>query len=90
MTEIPKYNYMAFIPEEVEKGLHLDLIKTLLDINNKSEDHFNEIHITTDSYCTIVEWVYIPIDRSYGGKFEFIDEDEYIEKWNSENKEKEN
>ena len=75
----PKYNSMAFTPEEVEKGMPQKLIQTLLDLNNLSEDHFNSMHITTDSYCTIVEWVWGPVDRSYGGHFEFVDENQYVE-----------
>lgn len=58
-------NTKAFIPEEVEQGLHLDLIKHLLDYNSKSKEYYYDIHITTDGYCTIVEWV----DRDHEGNF---------------------
>jgi len=51
-----KYNSMAFVPEELEKGMPQKLIQTLFELNQMSEYHFNEIHITTDTYCTIVEW----------------------------------
>ena len=90
MREVPKYNCMAFIPEEVDKGMVIDLINYLLDANKKSIDHFNEIHISTDSYCTIVEWIWKPLDNSYGGEFQFVDEDEYITKDEPEEELKEN
>ena len=80
MTNSNTYNHMAFVPEDVKKGMVNKLIKTLLEMNEKSEEHYNDIHITSDSYCTIVEWVWAPIDKSYGGEFQFVDEDEYIEK----------
>lgn len=67
------YNETCFTPEEVEKGMHLKLIDYLLSYNKDSEDNFNDIHITTDGYCTVVQW----IDRNYefddGGRFEFVD-----------------
>ena len=71
------YNSQAFTPEEVKKGLHLDLIKYLLDYNQKAEGYFNDIHIDTDGYCVIVEWV----TESYKdacSSFEFVDEDEVV------------
>ena len=39
------YNSQAFTPEEVKKGLHLDLISYLLDYNSKADGYFNDIHI---------------------------------------------
>ena len=64
-----EYNSMAFTPKEVEKGLHLGLLSFLLDYNSKSEDHYNDIHITTDGYCTIIEWSHNPFSDEWGGKF---------------------
>ena len=58
-----QYNSQAFTPEECEKGLHLDLIKFLLEQSNKFENSYYEIHIDSDGYCTIVEWY----DRRYDG-----------------------
>jgi len=50
-------NSVTFTPEEVKKGLHLDLIKYLLDYTSKSETSFNDIHITTDdAHCCVIEW----------------------------------
>ena len=72
-----EYNSQAFTPEEVKKGLHLDLIKYLLDYNQKSEGYFNDIHIDTDGYCIIIEWV----TESYKeacSSFEFVGYDEEV------------
>ena len=69
-----EYNYQAFTPEEVEEGLHLDLLNYLLDHNKKNENQYYDIHITTDGYCTIIEWTNVNYDEKYGpdGKFEFV------------------
>lgn len=69
-----QYNSQAFTPNEVEKGLHLDLIKFLLEQSSKFEDSYYEIHIDSDGYCTIVEWY----DKRYDGQdcnegWQFID-----------------
>ena len=74
-------NSQAFTPEEVEQGLHIDLIRFLLDLSNKMKDSYFDIHITSDGYCTIVEWV----DVSYNfpgeeDKFVLLKGDEYIMK----------
>lgn len=74
-----EYNKKAFTPEEVEKGLHLDLIKYLLNYNLNSEDYYEDIHITTDGYCTIVEWCDVCRDKEIpSGSFEFVGEDQYV------------
>lgn len=69
-----EYNYQAFTPEEVEKGLHLDLLNYLLDHNKKNTDHYYDIHITTDGCCVIIEWTDVSYDQQYGpdGKFEYV------------------
>ena len=41
---------MAFTPEEVEAKEHLELLEFLIRRGC-------EIHVTNDSYCTIVEWI---------------------------------
>lgn len=72
-----EYNSQAFTPEEVKKGLHLDLIKYLLDYNQKADGYFNDIHIDTDGYCVIIEWV----TESYKeacSSFEFVGCDEEV------------
>ena len=70
------YNSASFAPEEVKKGLHLDLLQYLLSYNEKSEKNYNDIHITTDGYCVIIEWDQIPYDHSYGGTFQYVDSTE--------------
>lgn len=68
------YNSQAFTPEEVEQGLLQDLLNYLLDYNKKCESGYYDIHITSDSYCTIVEWVDVHYELQYEeGKFEFVD-----------------
>lgn len=63
MLLVREYNSQAFTPDEVEKGLHLDLIKFLLEQSSKFEDSYYEIHIDSDGYCTIIEWY----DKRYNG-----------------------
>ena len=68
-----EYNSQAFTPEEVKQGLLNDLLNYLLDYNKKCESGYYDIHICSDGYCTIVEW----IDLNYNfngeeGKFEFV------------------
>lgn len=75
------YNSVAFTPEEVKKGLHTNLIYYLLSFNSESEsDEYYEIHITSDGYCTIVEFEKIPYDHSFGGTFEYVDSDHRVMK----------
>ena len=72
------YNSQSFTPEEVAKGLHLELLKTLMSLSSKSDRHYNDIHITTDGYCTMVEWSSVPYSHEYGGTFQFVDEDHSV------------
>lgn len=77
MARTNSYNSQAFTPEEVKKGLHLDLINYLIDYNEKSDGYFNDIHITSDGYCTIIEWVCERHGEACTG-FEFVDHDEEV------------
>ena len=74
------YNSQAFTPEEVEKGLLQDLLNYLLDHNKKNDSQYYDIHITSDGYCSIVEWADVSYNQKYGpeGKFEFVDCDQVI------------
>ena len=72
------YNSMSFIPEEVKQGLHMKLIKYLLDYNKDCEQHYNDIHINNDGYWLIVEWASIPYDHAWGGSFQYVDFDEVV------------
>lgn len=73
------FNSKSFSPEEVEKGLHLDLIKYLLEYNSKAENCYEDIHITTDGYCLIVEWCEKSFDEAcQDGGFEYVDYNQVI------------
>ena len=73
------YNRQSFTPEEVEKGLHLDLLNYLLDHNKKSENQYYDIHITTDGYCTIIEWIDRPYNNDYDiESFEYVDSNKKV------------
>ena len=74
------YNYQAFTPEEVEQGLLQDLLNYLLSYNQKCNSDYYDIHITSDGYCSIVEWTDVSYESKYGpeGKFEFVDSDQVI------------
>lgn len=72
------YNSVAFSPEDVEKGYHQDLLDYLTDFNKKSDDDYYEIHITSDGYCMIIEFEKVPYSREFGGRFEYVDEDQCI------------
>lgn len=74
-----EYNYQAFTPEEVKKGLHLDLLNYLLEHNKKNENQYYDIHITTDGYCTIIEWTDINYQHEgEEGKFKYVPSDGYV------------
>lgn len=72
------YNSMSFTPREAE--LANQLIQYLLTYNKKSQEHYCDIHITTDGYCTTIEWESVPYNHEWGGKFVHINEDEDIYK----------
>ena len=74
-----RYNEEVFTPEDVEDGLMDDLIKYLKIHNEKSDRAYYDIHITSDGYCNIVQWVSVPYnDEHYNGEFVYIDEDQVI------------
>lgn len=68
-----QYNSQAFTPEECKKGLHLDLIKFLLEQSKKFEDSYYDIHIDNDGYCTIVEWYDKRFEDEDNEGFRFVD-----------------
>jgi len=73
-----KLNSTAFTPKEVEKGLHLKLIKHLLEESTELENSYNDIHITSDSYCIIIEWQQMSYEYDSGCGFKFIDEEHEV------------
>lgn len=74
-----EYNSMSFTPEEVKKGLHLKLLNTLLELNNEFEKGYNDIHMWTDGYCTIIDWQFVYFEEGYdAGKFVYKSEEEVV------------
>ena len=73
------YNYQAFTPDEVEKGLLQDLLNYLLEHNRKAEEQYYDIHISSDGYCTIVEWVDVNYQmQQEEGRFAFVPYNGYV------------
>lgn len=72
-----KFNSQAFTPEEVKLGLHFELLNCLLSYNAQATDYFNDIHIDSDGYCTIIEWVQESREEAFTS-FEYVGEDEVI------------
>ena len=74
-------NVRAFTPDEVEDGYLNDLLKYLMDHNDKNRERYYDIHITTDGFCQIVEWTDINYERDYEeGRFRYVDCDEVVMK----------
>lgn len=80
-----RYNQESFTPEEIKRGKHLKLLKTLFElerdalVDDTEADKAYDIHIWTDGYCLIVEWC----DRWFEsgvdtGHFEFVDENQVV------------
>lgn len=63
---------MAFTPENKENMKKL--LKFLVE-DYDSKEYYNEVHITNDGYCTIIEWDNVPFDGTYGGTFRYVDEE---------------
>lgn len=56
-------------------------LKVLLDYNAEGDnDDYNEIHIYQEEMLMIVEWNKVPYSHEWGGKFQYIDYDEYVMK----------
>lgn len=72
------YNSQSFTPEDVEKGLHLKLLNTLLELNKDLDRGYNDIHIWTDGFCTVIDWCFRYYEDGGEGRFEFVDADESI------------
>lgn len=75
------YNSQTFTPEQIANGELRDLIDYLMNFNIKSEKSFMDIHVTSDSYCQIVEWAEVHYDFQYEcGRFHYVNGDEEIYK----------
>ena len=76
-----KYNEIALTPEEVDKGLLIEWIKFLTKTSEELEDSYYDIHITSDGYCTIIQFNDVRFDSEQeSGRFEFVDCDEHVMK----------
>lgn len=71
-------NTMYFTPKDVEQGEFSRFLNMLMTL--ECEDVYNELHIWSDGYVTIVEWTQTTYDDDR--HFSFIDEDHYIASWN--------
>ena len=49
-------NRMTFLPQEVENGWANKLLDFLMAFNREAEDCAIDIRVSTDGYCTIIEW----------------------------------
>lgn len=68
-----KTNYQAFTPEEVKKGCFKKLLDALIELQ---KDMSIDIHITSDGYCIIMEWI-SKCDEDTAS-FRFVDSDQQI------------
>lgn len=69
-------NKMEFSPKDIDQGELTKFLNTLMNLD--CEHVYNEIHIWSDSYTTIVEWAQVP----YGSvQFQFVDDEHYMEKY---------
>lgn len=83
----PKFNEMAFLPDEVAAGMVSEFIQFLLNKDVKytklcrkhgqEPDKYTEFHIMSDGYAVIVQWrdVFIDLEAPW---FEFVDEGEMV------------
>lgn len=69
-------NKMVFSEQECANSFILWL--TNYNKNNNDNDQYNDIHIYQEDEFIVVEWVQIPYNHEYGGKFEFVDENQSI------------
>ena len=76
-------NSMYFTKEDVDAGLMVELINYLCKYSYHSGPgdlaHYNDIHIKpVDCEAFVVEWEQTPWSQEYGGRFEFINEEQCI------------
>lgn len=72
------YCHESFTPEEVEKGLHIKFIKTLLSLDKDNQERYHDVHITNDGYCLIIEWCLVYFNDDACSHFEYVSEDETV------------
>jgi hypothetical protein len=62
-------NRMDFTPKDVEGGELTKFLNMLIALD--CENYYNDIHIWSDGYCTIVEWVQVNYESNE--QFKFVD-----------------
>lgn len=73
-----KVNSISFTPDEIKNNLHLDFLNFLFKYNEKAENSFFDIHITTDGLCMIVEFARVDYrDSNYEG-FVYLDDEHQL------------
>lgn len=70
-----EYNSMYFQNRETA----LNFIKSLLEADDGDDLHYSDMHVYTEEGAVIIEWIQVPYSGDYGGKFTFIDENQFIE-----------
>jgi hypothetical protein len=57
------------------------LLDTLLDYNaDEDERYYNDIHIYQEESLMIIEWDNVPYSHEWGGRFQYIGEDDVVMK----------
>lgn len=74
-----KKNEMYFSEEQVKAGEMTEFLNILLKQCYGKSKYYNDIHIKPeDCGAFTIEWVNVPWDESYGGSFQYLDEDDRI------------
>lgn len=75
-------NNMYFSKEMVANGDLNSFIDFLLKLSYSDKtEYYNDIHLyPADCGAFILEWVQVPWDKSFGGRFEYLDEEQEIVK----------
>ena len=75
-----EYNSMYFPKEDIEKGLMQDFIAFLCRYSCVSNSElYIDIHIRPDDLgAFIIEWVQVPWSHEYGGRFEYVGEEQEV------------
>lgn len=71
-------NSMYFSKEQVEAGEMIEFLNILLKQSYGVSKYYNDIHIKPDDCgAFVIEWVNVPWSHDWGGRFEYLDDDQY-------------
>lgn len=75
-------NRMYFTEEAIQNGEHLKFLTALMELcYSPNTEYLNDIHIIPeDCGAFTVEWIQVPWDRSFGGRFSYVEDDYEIVK----------